>query len=77
MATITINGTTYNSVPYIQIPKQGGGNASFYDTEDATATSAGHILNGYTAYGASGKIEGSATMPTITQDGTSHVLTIS
>ena len=74
---IVINGTTYNSVPYIQSPLSGGGgNAIFYETADATA-SAANILTGYSAYTASGKVNGQATMPTISQDGTSKVLTIS
>lgn len=76
MANIIINGTTYTGVPSIQSPKQGGGNAVFYDTTDATAAAA-NILSGYTAYGASGKVSGTLTVPTITQDASTHVLTIS
>lgn len=77
MKNVVINGNSYNSVPYIQIPlAAGGGNATFYETSDATAQAA-NILSGYSAYGASGKISGSATMPTISQDGTTKVLTIS
>lgn len=74
---VIINGASYNSVPYVNIPlAAGGGNATFYETSDATAQAA-NILSGFTAYGASGKISGSATMPTISQDGTTKVLTIS
>ena len=74
---VVINGNSYNSVPYVQIPLSGGGgNALFYETSDATAA-ANHILSGYSAYGASGKLTGSATVPTISQDGSTHVLTIS
>ena len=74
---VVINGNSYNAVPYVSIPLSGGGgNATFYETSDATAAAA-NILSGYSAYGASGKINGSATVPTITQDGTTHVLTIS
>lgn len=74
---VIINGASYNSVPYVNIPlAAGGGNATFYETSDATAQAA-NILSGYSAYGASGKISGSATMPTISQDGTTKVLTIS
>lgn len=74
---VIINGASYNAVPYIQIPLAGQtGNAVFYETSDATAAAA-NILSGYSAYGASGKISGSATMPTISQDGTTKVLTIS
>ena len=74
---VIINGASYNAVPYVQIPLAGGGgNAVFYETSDATAQAA-NILSGYSAYGASGKISGNATMPTISQDGSTHVLTIS
>ena len=74
---IIINGASYNSVPYVQIPLSGGGgNAVFYETSDATAAAA-NILSGYSAYGASGKLTGTATMPTISQDGSTKVLTIS
>lgn len=74
---VIINGASYNAVPYVQIPLSGeSGNAVFYETSDATAAAA-NILTGYSAYGASGKISGSATVPTISQDGTTKVLTIS
>ena len=74
---VIINGASYNNVPYVQIPLAGGGgNAVFYETSDATAAAA-NILTGYTAYGSGGKVTGSATMPTISQDSTTHVLTIS
>lgn len=74
---VLINGASYNAVPYVNIPlAAGGGNATFYETSDATAGAA-QILSGYSAYGPSGKVSGSATMPTVTQDGTTKVLTIS
>lgn len=74
---VLINGNAYNSVPYIQVPlAAGNGNAVFYETSDATAAAA-NIMSGYSAYCASGKVDGQATVPTISQDGTSHVLTIS
>lgn len=74
---VVINGASYNSVPYVQIPlSAGGGNAVFYETSDATAAAA-NILSGYSAYGASGKLTGTATVPTVSQDGTTKVLTIS
>lgn len=73
---VVINGASYNAVPYVQIPQVGGGNAIFYETSDATAQAA-NILAGYSAYGASGKIDGQATAANISQDGTTKVLTIS
>ena len=74
---VIINGATYNAVPHVAIPlSAGGGNAIFYETSDATAAAA-NILAGYSAYGPSGKVTGSATMPTVSQDSTTKVLTIS
>ena len=74
---VIINGNSYNAVPSVQIPLVGGGgNAVFYETSDATASSA-NILAGYSAYGASGLVSGTVTTPTISQDGTTKVLTIS
>lgn len=57
---VIINGVTYSNVPEVDIPKSGGGTAKFYDTASASAT-AGDILSGKTAYGASGSISGSMT----------------
>ena len=76
MANVVINGNTYNAVPSVQIPKQGGGTAVFFDTSDATATAA-HVASGYTAYNENGKISGQLTVPTISQDSTTKVLIIS
>ena len=74
---VIINGASYNAVPYVQIPlAAGGGNATFYDVSDATAQAA-NVLTGFSAYGPSGKINGQLTVPTISQDGTTKVLTIS
>lgn len=74
---VVINGSSYNAVPYVQIPLAGGGgNATFYETSDATASGA-NVLTGFSAYGASGKVNGQLTVPTITQDSTTKVLTIS
>ena len=55
---VIINGITYSAVPEVEIPKQGGGTAKFYDTASADATAA-NILTGKTAFGASGSISGS------------------
>lgn len=57
---VVINGVTYSNVPEVDIPKQGGGTAKFYDTASASAA-AGDILSGKTAYGSSGSISGSMT----------------
>lgn len=55
---VIINGVTYSNVPEVDIPKQGGGTAKFYDTADGDAA-AGNILTGKRAYGSSGAIDGS------------------
>ena len=75
--SVTINGTTYSNVPSVTIPlSTGSGNATFFETSDATIQ-AGYVLQGYTGYGASGKVTGTFTAATITQDSTTKVLTIS
>ena len=74
---VIINGATYSAVPYVSIPlSDNTGNAIFYETSDATAGAA-NILAGYSAYGASGLMNGTATAATISQDSTTKVLSIS
>lgn len=55
---VIINGVVYNSVPEVDIPKNGGGTAKFYDTASADI-SASDVLTGKTAFGASGSVSGS------------------
>ena len=55
---VVINSVTYQNVPEVDIPKSGGGTAKFYDTSTANI-SAGDVLTGKTAYGASGSVSGS------------------
>lgn len=55
---VIINGVTYSNCPEVDIPKQGGGTAKFYDTTGADAA-AGDILTGKTAYNGSGSVSGS------------------
>lgn len=74
---VRINGVTYNAVPLVQIPlSAGNGNATFYETSDATAD-ASSVIAGHSAYGPSGKFDGNVTLPTISQDATTKVLSIS
>lgn len=56
---VVINGVTYQNVPKVQIPKNGGGTAEFVDTSDATLTSGASMLNGKTAYANGTKYTGS------------------
>lgn len=55
---VIINGVTYENVPEVDIPKNGGGTAKFYDTSSADIA-ATDVLTGKTAFGASGSISGS------------------
>lgn len=54
---VVINSVTYSNVPYIQVPKQGSGTATFYDTSTADGTNA-DVLSGKTVFGSSGSISG-------------------
>ena len=75
---VIINGVTYSNVPEVNIPKSGGGTAKFYDIADATINSNAQLLSGVSAYGADGtKYSGNVTVPTISQDSTSKILSIS
>lgn len=54
------------------------GSSMVLDTTIATGgASASNILSGYSAFVNGSKIDGSATVPTVAQDGSTHVLTIS
>lgn len=55
---VIINGVTYSDVPEVDIPKAGGGNAKFFDTEGATIA-AGDVLAGKTGFGSGGEVQGS------------------
>ena len=55
--SLVINGVTYSTVPEIDVPISGGGTAKFYDSSEATVT-AGDMLSGVTAIGASGEVTG-------------------
>ena len=75
---VIINGVTYQTVPEVNIPKSGGGTAKFYDTSDASLNANSQLLSGVTGYGADGtKYTGNVTVPTIAQDSTTKVLSIS
>lgn len=55
---LVINTVVYGNVPEIDVPKQGGGTAKFYDTSGASL-SADHLLTGDSGFGASGLVSGS------------------
>lgn len=58
---ITIQGASYTDVPSVELPKTGGGTASFTDVTDTTAT-AGDVASGKYFYDALGqKTLGTAT----------------
>lgn len=68
---VVIRNITYDDVPEVNIPLQGGGTAKFMDTSDATLASGDEMLSGKTAYAGGTKITG-----TITSKGSSD-LTVS
>lgn len=55
---VIINDVVYSSVPAVNIPKNGGGTATFYDTAGADFN-ASDLLTGKTGYGSSGSVSGS------------------
>jgi len=55
---VVINGVTYSSVPEVDIPKNGGGTAKFFDTASANITAA-DVLGGKKGFSASGEVTGS------------------
>ena len=73
---VVVNNVTYQAVPSVSIPKSGGGTAQFFDTADATANAA-NTLAGIIGYNASGQFTGTLTTVSVSQDGTTHILTIS
>lgn len=74
---VTINGVTYSDVPSVSIPLSGGGgNATFFDTAPATAT-ASDIVSGKVAYNGNGSVTGTMTQVSVSQNGTTKILTIS
>lgn len=58
---VTINGITYNGLPFMSSPlASGSGDAVFWDIDDATLANGGQLRNGVTAYKADGsKVTGS------------------
>lgn len=67
MADIKITDVTYNNVPKIEVPlAEGGGNAEFFDTTDATLDSGDKMLSGLTAYANGTKYTGTIQSKTST-----------
>ena len=56
--TVVINGVTYAGVPAVDVPKSGGGTATFYDASEADIAQ-GDVLSGKKGIGASGEVIGS------------------
>ena len=72
---ITLMGASYTDVPAVELPKTGGGMATFTDVTDTTA-SAGNVLSTKYFYTASGvRTQGTATSATATVSGTTLILT--
>ena len=63
---VTVAGTSFNAVPSVTLPKQGGGTAEFYDTTIASdAAAAGDITSGKKAYVNGALVTGTATAGTV------------
>lgn len=63
--SVVINNVTYSDVPYVSIPLSGTtGNATFYDTSDATLNSGDKMLSGNTAYANGTKYTGTIASKT-------------
>lgn len=58
-SNVIVNNIVYQNVPQVQIPKQGGGTAAFFDTSDATLDNGNKMLSGATAYANGVKYTGS------------------
>ena len=76
---VIINGVTYSNVPEVAVPlSTGSGTARFLDTTISSgAATASDILTGHSAYVNGSLLNGSLSTPTISQDATTKVLTIS
>lgn len=74
---VKINGVTYSAVPHVEIPlATGSGTAKFWDNSGVDAVES-DVLAGKKFATATGIKTGSATVPSVAQDGSTKVLTIS
>lgn len=74
--SVKINGVSYNSVPHVEIPlASGSGTAKFYDNSSVDATPA-DVMAGKKFGTSTGIGTGTATVPTVSQDGSTKVLSI-
>lgn len=65
--SVVIRNVVYADCPEVTIPVQGGGQAQFLDTSDATLDSGSKLPLGVTAYAGGTKITGSAAVNTSSQ----------
>ena len=72
---ITIQGASYSDVPAVTLPKTGGGNASFFDVSDTTAT-ASDVSTGKYFYDSVGVLtEGTSSGGgSVTQDANGYIV---
>ena len=64
MAHITWLGASYSNVPWITLPKTGGGTALFNDVTDTTATASSVLAGSYFYTAAGSRTQGSVSFAT-------------
>lgn len=73
---VKINGVSYSNVPSVEIPLASGtGTAKFFDNSGCNATPA-DVIAGKKFGTATGQGTGTATVPTVSQDSSTKILSV-
>ena len=75
--TVVINSVVYQDCGEVDIPLQGGGTAKYLDTDLNNGATASDIKSGKSGFINGQKIDGALTVPVISQDSTTKILSIS